>query len=166
VALSVATLAACLWESPERRGARLSATALLAETRARVPQFRQDTLIREGGGTRIEFHAWFDGPCLAILREQARSGPESWSDYRLYLVRGRLLACTTSMHYAPGEAKFRSLQNAALFDAGGRPVRDAAQRDGQRLAMRARDLVALRRMLEQVAHDVEDDLLARRRAAR
>ena len=164
MALSVATLAACIWESPERRSARLSAIAMLAETRARVPQFREDTLVREGGGTRIEFHAWFDGPRPAILHENGRSGPASWSSHRLYLVDGRLLACTSSVHFGPGEAKFRVLETTALFDAGGRPVQGGARHDGERGFMKPRDSMVLRGMYEQFARSVEEDLLARRAA--
>jgi hypothetical protein len=154
-ALAVLTLAACSMETANHRRARLSAIRRLAEIRARLPQFHEDSLVyAKGTANRVVFRAWLDGAQLAILHEEAHGDSMHGRD-RFYLADGALLACSTSYHQIVG--KGRDMETAALFDAAGHPLIGWVAIDGQRKFPPPRVLEMMRVMHERVIHEFWDD---------
>ena len=161
--VALGALAGCARESPRHRSARLSAIFHLSYLRTSAPGFRQDTFTVAHAGTRIDYRAWFDGPHLVILHQDGRSGPDDWSRGRFYLIDGKLLACTTATAYPPDQ-KFRLIEADILFDPDGRPLAHHIRADGRSMHAREAQLQGLRSMYQTLAHSLEEDLLARRRA--
>jgi hypothetical protein len=161
LALAVLVTAGCAIESAEHRRARLSAIERLAEIRARLPQFHEDSLVRaRDANNRVVFRAWFDGPQLAILHEEVRFDSGVRGRDRFYLVDGALLACSTSYHRSQGT--YRDMETAVLFDAKGHPLIGWVEIDGRRRFPPARTLETIRAMNERTIHEFWDDYASAR----
>jgi hypothetical protein len=136
----------------------MSAIRQLAEIRARLPQFHEDSLVIRGTDTtrRFVFRAWFDGAELAILHEETDGWHEHGRD-RLYLANGAVLACSSSFHRSEGTP--RDQESAVLYDPSGIPLIGWVQQDGLRRSPSRRKLVTYRQMEERTVREFMEDYL-------